>query len=87
MICCLEDIKNGSCDDWSQETRRDALSYFIALTQFPFIFALSVTKELLGYTKALSVKLQGRYVDVVKAFVEVDTVKKTLNNARIRISQ
>ena len=87
VVCCLEDIKNASCDDWSQETRRDALSYFIALTQFPFIFALSVTKEVLGYTKALSVKLQGRYVDVVKAFVEINTVKKTLNNARIGISQ
>ena len=61
MVCCLEEMTNASCDDWSQETWRDALSHFVALTRFPFIFALSVTKEVLGYTKALSVKLQGRY--------------------------
>jgi len=35
----------------------------------------------------LSVKLQGRYVDMVKAFTEINTVKKTLNSARIKIRQ
>jgi len=51
--------RDASCDDWNQETQRDALSHFVALTQFPFTFALSVTKEVLGDTKALSIKLQG----------------------------
>jgi len=45
VVCCLEAMKNASCDDWNQETRRDTLSHFMALTRFPFIFALSVTKE------------------------------------------
>ena len=62
------------------------MSHFLALTQFPFIFALLVTKEVLGYTKALSVKLQGRYIDVVKAFTEINTVKKTLNSTRSGIN-
>jgi len=70
VVYCVEETKNVSC-------QRGALSYFVALTRFPFIFALSVTKEALGYTKALSVKL---YVDVVKAFTEINTVKKTLSS-------
>ena len=41
---------------------------------------------MLGYTKALSVKLQGSYIDVVKAFTEINTVKKTLNSVRSGIS-
>jgi len=57
----------------------------MALTRFPFIFALSITKEVPGYTKALSVKLQGRYVEVVKAFTEINTMKNTqYNSARVR---
>ena len=44
-----------------------------------------VTKEVLGYTKALSVKLQRRYVDVVRAHEQIKLVKSTLTNARDNI--
>ena len=80
LVCCLEEIKDANCNEWNQDTRTDAQSHFLALTRFPFIFALTVTKEVLGYTKALSVKLQARYVDVVKAFTEISMVKRTLRS-------
>ena len=67
---------------WNRETRNDAQSFFLSLTRFPFIFSLVVTKEVLGYTKALSIKLQGRYVDVVKAFKDVGLVLEVLRSAR-----
>ena len=54
----------------------------LSLTRFPFIFALVVTKEVLGYTKALSTKLQGRYIDVVRAYNEVSFVQEVLESAR-----
>ena len=83
LVYCLENIKDSS--EWNQDSRVDAQSFFLYLTRFPFIFALMVTKEVLGYTKALSVKLQGRYVDVVRAHEQIKLVKSTLTNARDNI--
>ena len=40
-----------------------------------------ITKDVLAYTKALSVKLQGRYVDVVSAYNQISFVKTTLQSA------
>ena len=80
MIYCLEQIKDST--DWNLDTRRDAQSHFLALTTFPFIFSLVVTKEVLGYTKTLSIKLQGRYVDIVIAHNDVSFVKQVLESAR-----
>ncbi len=48
---------------------------------------MSVTKEVLGYTKALSIKLQGRYVDAVKAYRDVSLVKDTLASSRANVDQ
>ena len=52
LVYRLEQIKDST--DWNHDTRRDAQSHFLALTTFPFIFSLVLTKEVLGYTKALS---------------------------------
>ena len=80
LICCLEDIKDST--DWNRESRSDAQSLLLALTHFPFIVALVIAKDVLAYTKALSVKLQGRYVDVVRAYNNISFVKTTLQCAR-----
>ncbi len=82
LVCCLEEMKNSTLSEWSNDTRKDAQSFFFALTRFPFLISLVVTKEVLGYTKALSIKLQGRYVDVVQAFRDVTFVQETLCSAR-----
>ena len=55
---------------------------FIALTRFSFIVSLVITKDVLAYTKALSIKLQGRYVDVVNAYQQINFVLTTLRDAR-----
>ncbi len=80
LVCCLEDIKDSN--EWNRETRADALSHFLALSRFPFIIAFVVTKDVLAYTKALSIKLQGRYIDIVRAYKKVNFVKSTLKSAR-----
>lgn len=77
---CLEDIRDSS--EWNHDSRTDAQSFFLALSRFPFIFTLVVTKEVLAYTQGLSVKLQGRYVDVVKAHREIEFVKSMVQTAR-----
>ena len=80
LVCCLEEITDS--DKWNSETRADTQSLFLALSRFPFIIVLIVTKDVLAYTKALSRKIQGRYVDVVRAYEQVTFVKPTLNSAR-----
>ena len=80
LVYCLEDIRDSN--EWNHDSRTDAQSFFLALSRFPFIFALVVTKEVLAYTKGLSIKLQGRYVDIVKAHREIEFVQSTVQSAR-----
>ena len=46
-------------------------SFLLALSQFPFIVGLHITQAVLGYTKGLSIKLQGKYVDVARAHRDI----------------
>lgn len=80
LVYCLEDIKDSS--EWNRDSRSDAQSLLLALTRFPFIVALVIAKDVLAYTKALSVKLQGRYVDIVRAYNQIAFAKATLQSAR-----
>ena len=43
---------------------------------------LHITQAVLGYSKGLSKKLQGKYVDVAHAHHDIEQVKSTLLNAR-----
>ena len=47
--------------------------------------ALVVSQEILAYTKGLSVKLQGRYVDVVQAHRDIELVKTTIKGVPSRV--
>ena len=78
LVCCLEEMKDSN--DWNRDTRADAQSHFLTLSRFPFIIALM--KDVLAHTKALSTRLQGRYIDIVKAYKEVEFVKSSLKGAR-----
>ena len=84
-FCCLEAITISSPADWNRETRSDAQSLMLAMSQFSFIVALVLTQKVLAYTKGLSVKLQGRYVDVVRAYKNVESVRTTLRGVWSRV--
>ena len=81
LVCCFEDIKDSSAE-WSRDSRADAQSLFLALSRFSFICVLVITKVVLAYTKVPSIKLQGRYVDVVSAYNLVSVVLTALKSAR-----
>ena len=85
IFCSLEAIVYSSLSDWNRETRSDAQSFLLAMSQFSFIVALALTQKVLAYTKGLSVKLQGTYTDVVRAHREVETVKATIRGVRSRV--
>ena len=82
IISCLEAISQSSSLEWNRDSRSDAQSFLLALSQFPFIVGLHITQAVWRYTKGLSIKLQGKYVDVARAHRDIEQVKSTLLNAR-----
>lgn len=84
-VSCLEEITSSRGEEWNRETRNDAHSYLLAISQFTFIVALVLTQKVLAFTKGLSVKLQGRYVDVSYAHRQIESVKETLQTVRCTV--
>ena len=82
IVCCLVEIANSSPAQWNAETRSDAQSLFLTLFRFSIVAALVTTQEILSYIRGLSVKLQGRYVDAIRAHREIENVKSTLIKLR-----
>ena len=80
-VSCLEGIVESS-STWNRETVADAQSHLRALTEFKFLVALIITKNVLAYTKGLSVKLQGRYQDIIRAHSNIKSVTESLEDAR-----
>ena len=84
-FCCLEAIVYSAPSSWNRETRSDAQSLLLAISQFPFLVALLITQKVLGYTKGLSKKLQGHYVDIVRAHKDTESVKTVIRGVRSRV--
>ena len=57
----------------------------LAISQFSFVVTLVLSHNVLSYTKGLSVKLQGRYVDVVRAHNDVEAVKSAIKEAPVQL--
>ena len=64
-VSCLEAIVNSSVTEWNRESRADAHSLLLAISQFAFIVALEAAHSVLSYTRALSIRLQGQYMDIL----------------------
>ena len=71
--------------EWNRDTRSEAHSFLLSLSQFSFIVTLVITQKILAYTKGLSIKLQGRYVDAVRAHSDIDSVKSVLRSSRSQV--
>ena len=85
IFACLEAIAHSPPANWNRETRSDAQSFLLAMSQFPFIVSLVFSQKILGYTPGLSVKLQRRYVDIVRAHQDIESVKSTVKGVRSRV--
>jgi len=75
IYSCLEEIVSSPVSEWNRESRAEAHTQLTAISKFSFIATLLISQRLLSYTKGLSVKLQGAYVDVARAFRDVTLVK------------
>ena len=70
---------------WSAKDKQEASSYLHALTNFNFIIGLiSLYYAMHAFTE-ITKKLQGRSIDVVKAFNEVESVVNDLGAVRSNI--
>ena len=70
---------------YNRETNHEANTLHFAITNFQFVVTLVTVKNLMGYTKALSVNLQGRAQDVIHAYNSVNNVILTLNDVRANV--
>ena len=87
IVSCLEEIVRAPTTAWNRDTRTEAQSFLLALSQFSFLVTLLVPQRILGYTRGLSVKLQGRYVDVVRAHKDIESVKNDLEGTRSQVDR
>ena len=87
IVCCLEEIANSSPAEWNAETRSDVQSLFFTVFRFSFVIALVATQNVLSYIKGLSVKLQGHYVDAIRAHRDIQNVKFTLVKHRCDVER
>jgi len=86
IIYCFEIIASSRSGEWNRDTRSNAQSFLLAMSQFSFIVTLVSTHNVLAYTKGLSVKLQGPYVDIARAHREISNVKETLKKAQSNVN-
>ena len=48
IVSCLEAISQSTSLEWNRDSRSDVQSFFLALSQFPFIVGLHITQAVLG---------------------------------------
>ena len=70
---------------WSTKDKQEASSYLHALSNFNFIIGLISLYRLMHPFTGITKKLQGRSIDVVKAFNEVESVVNDLGAVRSNI--
>ena len=82
LVHCLDNLSTAPVGEWNRETRNDACLLLTSLLRFPLIVALMLTRAVLLMTEAPSIKLQGTYMDIVRAHEEVELVKQHLKRNR-----
>ena len=68
--------------NWDRETLQRANSFYHTCCSFQFLIALIVTMKTLAVIKQISIKLQKKSNDIVKAYCMMSETKKELNEKR-----
>ena len=83
IISCLEAISQSTSLEWNRDSRSDAQFFCWHCHNFLSLWDCISHKQFWDtLTKGLSIKLQGKYVDVARAHRDIEQVKSTLLNAR-----
>ena len=84
IVSSLQEIRNRN-DGWNAQSANDAMSLYIAITQFPFIAALITTRDIMAYVQPISVSLQSKTIDIVKATDQIKNVIGALEDIREKV--
>ena len=80
VVMCLDHIRNDK--SFNTESISKANGLFHASTQSDFIMSVIICKEILAYIRGLTIKLQGKLIELHQAHADVEVVKKTLEDVR-----
>ncbi|XP_035989382.1 uncharacterized protein LOC118561423 isoform X3 [Fundulus heteroclitus] len=82
LLHCLNVISENADSVWDAKAVVEATGLFKAVTSANFIAALQCNRYFFGFTKSLSILLQGSSRDILTAYEEVKLVKDTLRDIR-----
>ena len=80
-------MSNNVEKGWDDETKNGSINLFNGCANFTFLTSLQVGKEFLGLLRPLSVNLQGREVDIMEVYKNVDFVLKGLEDSLQNIDE
>ena len=80
MVHALTAISSAS--GWNADSSSKATSFLNKITQFPFIATFIVTSKIMAYTAQLTVGLQKKALDIVKAYQHIKVVMDTVDLVR-----
>ena len=80
ILHCLHQIANDK--SFNQNRRQKQVAIHASWNNLKLVVVLLIIKHLMQYTKPLSRSLQGRLKDIISAYLEIDHVKKCLQNIR-----
>lgn len=78
----IDSYESAYTEDWSAESKKDATTHLNAMCNFGFIVGLVSVYRLLYPLQGTCQKLQGRTIDIVKAFDEIESVKSDIQATR-----
>ena len=74
-------------DGWDSKTKEDATSYLNAITKFEFLIGLVSLYRLLHLLVGITQNLQGRSIDIIKAYNEVEGCIQDMQHMRQTIDE
>ena len=78
VMLALEEIKNNKDKTWNSDFSSEASTLFDACSNFKFLMAFVVCRNIVGYTAHFTKKLQYMLSDVLKACMMSEVLKSTL---------
>ena len=87
LVCCLQRICQNSDKEWDAKAITEANGLLKTISSSQFIAAFQTNNYFFGFTKSLSVQLQGSSKDVLEAYRDIEVVKATLRNERRKVDE
>ena len=85
VVETLNGIRNDNTFNSDSVTKANGL--FHSVTQCEFVIALVVCKEILAYTRGITIKLQGKSVELMEAYHSVELVIENIKKVRLKIEE